>query len=105
MENQKVWFVTGASQGLGLVLVQKLLSKGFKVAATSRRIADLQNAISAETESFLPLQVSLTDEASVQDAIEKTVATFGQLDVIVNNAGYGLLGSIEELTDAESRAN
>ncbi|TLV03034.1 oxidoreductase [Dyadobacter luticola] len=105
MENQKVWFVTGASQGLGLVLVQKLLSKGFKVAATSRRIADLQNAISTKTESFLPLQVSLTDDASVQEAIEKTVATFGKLDVIVNNAGYGLMGSIEELTDAESRAN
>jgi NAD(P)-dependent dehydrogenase (short-subunit alcohol dehydrogenase family) len=105
MENKKVWFVTGASKGLGLTLVQKLLANGFQVAATSRNIDDLKQAVGAENELFLPLAVDLKSEASVQEAIEKTVATFGQVDIIVNNAGYGLTGSIEELTDEETRDN
>jgi NAD(P)-dependent dehydrogenase (short-subunit alcohol dehydrogenase family) len=105
MENKKVWFVTGASKGLGLTLVQKLLANGFQVAATSRNIEDLKQAVGAENELFLPLAVDLKSEASVQEAIEKTVATFGQVDIIVNNAGYGLTGSIEELTDEETRDN
>ncbi|MCE6989944.1 oxidoreductase [Dyadobacter sp. CY323] len=105
METQKVWFVTGASKGLGLVLVQKLLSNGIQVAATSRNVADLQAAAGDRTDLFLPLQVDLKSESSVQDAIEKTIGTFGKIDVVVNNAGYGLTGSVEELTDAEAREN
>ncbi|NIJ54066.1 oxidoreductase [Dyadobacter arcticus] len=105
MENQKVWFVTGASKGLGLVLVQKLLANGLKVAATSRNMTDLHQAVSGQTDLFLPLQVDLKNESSVQQAIEKTVATFGNIDIVVNNAGYGLTGSIEELTDSETREN
>ncbi|MGV3601411.1 MAG: oxidoreductase [Dyadobacter fermentans] len=105
MENRKFWFVTGASKGLGLALVQKLLAGGFSVAATSRTVADLKNAVGHTGPEFLPLGVSLTDEASVGQAIADTVAAFGRIDVIVNNAGYGLAGSIEELSDAESRGN
>ncbi|OKS86561.1 oxidoreductase [Mucilaginibacter polytrichastri] len=105
MDNQKVWFVTGASKGLGLVLVQKLLSKGYKVAATSRNLADLVKEVKPEDESFLPLAVDLTSEESVQKAIETTISTFGQLDVVVNNAGYGMLGGLEETTDQEARDN
>lgn len=102
----KVWFVTGASQGLGLALVQQLLKEGHKVAATSRTVEGLRKAIGQVDESlFLPLQVDLLNEASVQKAIDETVAHFGSLDVVVNNAGYGLLGAIEELTDAEARQN
>ena len=105
MENKKVWFVTGASKGLGLSLVKQLLNKGYKVAATSRSINDLINAVGNEGGSFLPLAVSLTDENSVGDAVEKTISTFGAIDVVVNNAGYGLIGGLEELTDKEARAN
>ncbi|NCD71866.1 oxidoreductase [Mucilaginibacter agri] len=105
MENQKVWFVTGASKGLGLVLVQKLLSKGYKVVATSRNVADLEKEVKTAADNFLPLAVDLKSEASVQQAIEKTISTFGQIDVVVNNAGYGMLGGIEETTDQEARDN
>lgn len=105
MENNKVWFVTGASKGLGLALVKKLLNEGYKVAATSRNLSDLTKAVNMQNEQFLPLAVNLTSEDSVQEAVELTVKTFGKIDVIVNNAGYGLLGGIEELTDREARDN
>lgn len=105
MENQKVWFVTGASKGLGLTLVKQLLNNGSKVAATSRNIADLQKAVGITSDLFLPLAVNLTAEDSVAEAIEKTIATFGRIDVVVNNAGYGLIGGLEELSDKEARAN
>ncbi|WP_413670289.1 oxidoreductase [Mucilaginibacter sp. Mucisp86] len=105
MENNKVWFVTGASKGLGLALVKKLLSEGYKVAATSRNLSDLNKAVDAHNGQFLPLAVNLTNEDSVQEAVELAVKAFGKIDVVVNNAGYGLLGGIEELTDREARDN
>ncbi|MEO3402708.1 oxidoreductase [Mucilaginibacter sp. CAU 1740] len=105
MENNKIWFVTGASKGLGLALVKKLLTQGYKVAATSRSLSDLNKAVENANDNFLPLAVDLTNEESVQEAIELTVKTFGKIDVVVNNAGYGLLGGIEELTDREARDN
>lgn len=103
MSNPKIWFVTGASQGLGLTLVKRLLREGHHVAATSRQQASLAQAVGSTSSLFLPLQVDLTDEASVQQGIEQAINTFGRLDVVVNNAGYGIGGSIEELTDAETR--
>ncbi|WP_158800243.1 SDR family oxidoreductase [Pedobacter sp. L105] len=102
-ENKKVWFVTGASKGMGLSLVKSLLSKGYKVAATSRNIADLTAKVTEFTEHFLPLKVDLTSDESVKEAVKQTVDKFGKLDVIVNNAGYALVGSFEELTDKEFR--
>ena len=104
MNNQKVWFVTGASKGLGLTLVKQLLNKGYNVVATSRSIADLEKAV-GKTESFLPLAVNIADQQSVNDAISQTISLFGKIDVVVNNAGYGLVGALEELSDAEARAN
>lgn len=105
MSTQKVWFVTGASKGLGLSLVKQLVNNGYRVAATSRNLDDLRRAVGATDDRFLPLAVDLKTESSVAEAIRKTVDQFGQIDVVVNNAGYGLLGSIEELTDEESRDN
>lgn len=105
MDTQKVWFITGASKGFGLELVQQLLAKGDFVAATSRSKAELEKVISAQTSQFLPLEVSLTDEQNVKKAIDQTIAAFGKIDNIINNAGYGLLGAVEELSDAEARHN
>lgn len=104
MDTKKVWLVTGASKGLGLVLVKKLLSHGYRVAATSRSLNALENAV-GKHHNFLPLQVDLVDEESVEDGISKVLDTFGRIDVVVNNAGYGQNGTLEELTDDESRQN
>ncbi|WP_421939549.1 oxidoreductase [Pedobacter sp.] len=104
MENQKVWFVTGASKGLGLTLVKKLLNSGNSVAATSRSLTDLQKAV-GDHPNFLPLSVNLVDENSVETAVRETISKFGRIDVVVNNAGYGMLGALEELSDQEARAN
>lgn len=105
MDKKKVWFVTGASKGLGLTLVKKLLSEGYQVAATSRDVESLNKAVANDTSNFLPLQVELLNEVSVAKAIESTIKTFGGIDVLVNNAGYGQLGTLEELSDAEARQN
>ena len=101
----KIWFVTGASKGLGLALVKKLLKEGYRVAATSRNVNELQQAVGADREVFLPLAVDLKNESSVEKGIKDTVAHFGAIDVVVNNAGYGLAGSLEELSDEEVRQN
>ncbi|WP_346984753.1 SDR family NAD(P)-dependent oxidoreductase [Chryseobacterium sp. POE27] len=105
METKKVWFVTGASKGLGFELVKKLLSEGFQVAATSRTVEALTSGFGEPSENFLPLSMNITDNNDVKSAIDKTVEHFGKIDVIVNNAGYGQLGTLEELSDEEARAN
>jgi NAD(P)-dependent dehydrogenase (short-subunit alcohol dehydrogenase family) len=103
MDDQKVWFVTGASKGLGLALVRLLLSTGSKVAATSRDIAAFDELKATHPDNLLPLAVDLTSDDSVNNAIRQTADTFGHLDVVVNNAGYCLVGSVEEMTDREFR--
>lgn len=103
MDNKKTWFVTGASKGLGLTLVKHLLAAGYAVAATSRNAAALTEAVGNNNINFLPLQVDLADDKSVAQAIQSTVDKFGRIDVAVNNAGYGIGGGIEELSDAATR--
>ncbi|SFS80074.1 SDR family NAD(P)-dependent oxidoreductase [Mucilaginibacter polytrichastri] len=103
MEHKKVWFITGASKGFGLSMVRQLLNAGHYVAATSRNLDELVKAVGARTANFLPLQVNLTDEDSVCKAIHTTYQTFKRINVVINNAGYGIGGSIEELTDQETR--
>jgi NAD(P)-dependent dehydrogenase (short-subunit alcohol dehydrogenase family) len=105
MSNKKTWFITGASKGLGLSLVKQLLDQGYQVAATSRNLEDLNKAAGENNANFLALTADLKTEASVNKAVNAAVARFGKLDVVVNNAGYGLAGSLEELTDQESRDN
>ena len=102
---QQIWFITGASKGLGLAQTRELLQAGHRVAATSRNLAALTEAVSAQSDNFLPLEADLMDEASVARAIEATLDKWGRIDVIVNNAGYGQIGALEELSDAEARAN
>ncbi|WP_420363320.1 SDR family NAD(P)-dependent oxidoreductase [Curtobacterium aetherium] len=99
------WLVTGASRGLGLHLVRALLAAGQHVAATTRSTDRLLGALGeTDTTNLLPLQVQLTDQADVTPAVEETTARFGRIDVVVNNAGYGYLGAVEETTDADVRA-
>ncbi|OQP44426.1 short-chain dehydrogenase/reductase [Niastella yeongjuensis] len=104
MENKKVWYITGASKGMGLSLAKQLLAAGHTVAATSRNITALTTAIEP-TERFLPLQVDLASEQSIAASLQHAFNTFGRIDVIVNNAGYGIGGALEELSTEEIAAN
>lgn len=101
----KVWFITGAARGIGLSLARQLLARGDIVAATSRTRASLRQALGNDNAQLLALEVDLVNEASVQKAIQSTIATFGHIDYVVNNAGYGQQGTIEALTDSELRHN
>lgn len=105
MDTQKVWLVTGASKGLGLSLVKKLLQEGFRVIATSRNIQPLIKEIGAVSHLFFPIKVNLSDNEDVKKAIATSIAHFEQLDVVVNNAGFGQIGTFEELTDEEARSS
>ncbi len=104
MNNQKeqVWFITGASNGFGLALVKQLLDGGYKVAATSRDKIQIEEKTGTNPD-LLALTVDITSDDDVKKAIEQTVATFGKIDVAVNNAGYMLLGALEEVSDKEFR--
>ena len=104
MNNSKVWYITGSSQGLGLTLVKKLLENDYRVAATSRNAQALKKAVGViDTGSFLPLAVDLNNVDSIDDSIQQTLAAFGHIDVVVNNAGYGMAGTVEEITEQEIR--
>lgn len=105
MDTKKVWLITGASKGLGHTLVKKLLANDYCVAATSRNIQALVREIGNASDSFLPLEMELTNNESVKAAIEDCINHFGQIDVIVNNAGYALIGTLEELSDQEVKKN
>ena len=99
MKDAKVWYVTGASQGWGLILVKKLLARGYRVAATSRNAGALQTAIgSTNTGIFLPMQVDLTSPVAIAQSVKETMENFGRIDVVFNNAGYGMAGTVEEST-------
>lgn len=97
MNSSKVWYVTGASQGLGLTLVKKLLEKGYRVAATSRNAQSLKQVVGIiDSDRFLPLAVDLGNPDCIEESIRETLKAFGQIDVLVNNAGYGMAGTVEE---------
>jgi NAD(P)-dependent dehydrogenase (short-subunit alcohol dehydrogenase family) len=94
-----VWFVTGTSSGFGLSTVRELLREGYKVAATTRSLEKLRASLGADlNDNLLPLEVDLTNADSIKRAVDETVATFGQIDVVVNNAGYAQFGAIEDVS-------
>lgn len=103
MDRHKVWFITGASKGMGFEITKAVLSNGDKVVATSRNTEKLIEKIEEHEGNFLPIKLDITDEKDVKNAISKGIDKFGQIDVVVNNAGYNLLGNIEEISDAEFR--
>ncbi|WGQ14337.1 SDR family NAD(P)-dependent oxidoreductase [Sphingobacterium faecium] len=105
MNTKKVWLVTGASKGLGLSLVKKLLKEGIRIIATSRNKHTLIQELGDVSDLFLPIEVNLSDNDDVKNAIATSIAHFGKLDVIVNNAGFGQIGTLEELTDEEARSS
>ncbi|MDJ1501340.1 SDR family NAD(P)-dependent oxidoreductase [Xanthocytophaga agilis] len=102
-EKQKVWFITGTSKGLGLQLTKLVLSIGDKVAATTRDVEALKKKVGTNTENLFPVELDITSDKDVKEAINRVVQEFGRIDVVVNNAGYSLVGSMEEMSDEEFR--
>jgi NAD(P)-dependent dehydrogenase (short-subunit alcohol dehydrogenase family) len=99
----KVWFVTGSSKGFGREFVLAALQRGDKVAATARNTDTLQDLVDQYGDAILPIQLDVTNRDQAFAAVKKAHETFGQLDVVINNAGYGLFGTIEEITEQQLR--
>ena len=100
----KVWLITGCSKGLGRALAAAVLAKGDRVVATARNVGALKGLGAAATDRVMHLAMDVNVEAEVRTTVIKALAAFGRIDVLVNNAGYGLAGAIEEVSDAEARA-
>jgi NAD(P)-dependent dehydrogenase (short-subunit alcohol dehydrogenase family) len=100
----KVWFITGTSKGFGRVWAEAALERGDQVAATARDIKSLGGLVQRFGDQVAVLPLDVTDKGAVHAAIRAANAHFGRLDVVVNNAGYGLFGAIEEVSEAEARA-
>ncbi|MET8754338.1 SDR family oxidoreductase [Streptomyces sp. NPDC004667] len=101
---QKIWFITGASRGFGREWAIAALERGDSVAATARDLSTLGDLRDKYGERLLPLRLDVTDRDADFAAVRQAHERFGRLDVVVNNAGYGHFGMIEELTEAEARA-
>ena len=98
---QKVWFLTGASTGFGKLLAEQLLRSGHTVVATARNRAQLDHLTTQYPATALTLTLDVTRSADIEAAVADTIARFGHIDVLVNNAGYGVAGAIEEVSEKE----
>ncbi len=99
----QVWLITGCSSGFGRVFAEAALKEGHAVVATARDAASLEGLDAAAPDRFLPLALDVTDPAACHRAVEAAAAKFGRLDVLVNNAGYGMVGALEESSGGEIR--
>ena len=103
MSDSPVWLITGCSTGFGRELATVLLDQGKRVAVTARNPADVQDLVDGRGEQALALALDVTDAEQVRDAVAKAEAHFGRIDVLVNNAGIGYFGAVEESDEAEVR--
>ena len=102
-ETSRVWFITGASTGFGRKLAEAVLAKGDRVVATARKqesVADLERQNPSRARA---VRLDVTDLAQVKASVQAAIDAFGRIDVLVNNAGYGLMGAVEEVSDVQIR--
>ena len=100
----KVWFLTGASRGFGLEIARKILAQGDRVVATARRAEQILTELPDAGDALLAIDLDVTNADQAAQAVQSAVDAFGRIDVLVNNAGRGLLGAVEEASDTSVRA-
>jgi NADP-dependent 3-hydroxy acid dehydrogenase YdfG len=99
----KTIFITGASRGFGKLWAEAFLKRGDKVAATARNIAALDDLVSTYGDNILPVQLDVNNRQDVISAVNQVATHFGSIDILINNAGYGLFGTVEETTEQQAR--
>ncbi|AWN30110.1 SDR family NAD(P)-dependent oxidoreductase [Streptomyces sp. NEAU-S7GS2] len=100
----RVWFITGTSRGFGKIWARAALARGDRVAATARDVASLADLVTEFSDAVLPLRLDVSDKQQVTEAVATAREAFGSIDVVVNNAGYGLFGPVEDVTEEQARA-
>ena len=103
-QKKSVWLITGCSTGFGREMTKQLLENGYRVVVTARDVGKIQDLVEINKENALAIALDVTDEAQVKDSVAKAEAHFGAIDVLVNNAGFGYFGAIEESDEREVRA-
>lgn len=101
--SSRVWFITGSSTGFGRALAEAVIARGERVVATARRPEQVKDLAMRAPERVLTVSLDVTDEDQVRGAVSRAMKQFGQIDVLVNNAGYGLFGAVEEASAKEVR--
>lgn len=101
--SDRTWFITGASRGFGRSFTRAALAAGDRVAATARDTSSLEDLASEHGDAILPIALDVTDRAAAFAAVQQAHERLGSLDAVVNNAGYGVSGAIEELTEEQAR--
>src|SRR5450432_2278569 len=99
----KVWFITGSSRGLGRSLTEAVLANGDKVVATARNPEQLADLAPRYPDTIYLLTLDVTNKAQIAAAVENTIKKFGRIDVLVNNAGVGIIGAAEAYSDEQVR--
>jgi NAD(P)-dependent dehydrogenase (short-subunit alcohol dehydrogenase family) len=99
----RTWFITGTSRGFGREWAEAALRRGERVAATARDTSTLDDLVREHGSALLPIELDVTDRPAVFEAVRRAHEHFGQLDIVVNNAGYGQFGMVEELSEQEAR--
>jgi NADP-dependent 3-hydroxy acid dehydrogenase YdfG len=103
-QSTHTWFITGASRGFGLLVAQEALRRGDQVIATARKIDGLTERLGGSARTALAVAVDVTDPNSIAAAVTEGLSRFGRIDVLMNNAGHGVLGAVEEVSDTTARA-
>lgn len=103
MKNERIWFITGTSTGFGRALAEQAINAGNKVVATARKLSDIEALKELAPDRVLTLKLDVHNESDAQKAVNDAIEHFGGIDVLVNNAGYGLLGAFEDVTNEQVR--
>lgn len=104
LQNSDVWFITGCSTGFGRELAKLVLDRGFRAVVTARDPSQIQDLVANRDGRALALKLDVTDKAEVGEAVKQAEAKFGSVDVLVNNAGFGYVGAVEESDEADVRS-